>query len=114
MQTRRAGFTLIEVLLAIVLIDVGLLALVAGSAVLMRQATEVRARSNALRMANNRIQSLSAGPCASSIGSSVTGDAREQWTVAVQPNRVREVRDSVAFTAAGVERSVALLTRLPC
>lgn len=114
MRSHRAGFTLIEVLLAVVLIDVGLLALVAGSSVLMRQAAEVRARSDALRAANNRIQSLAAGPCASISGSSAGRDMREQWAVTVEPNRVREVRDSVVFTAAGVERAVSLLTRLPC
>ena len=114
MGSRRAGFTLIEVLLAVVLIDVGLLALVAGSAVLMRQAAELRARSDALRAANDRIQGLAIGPCLPAAGSSVTGDLREQWTVVLQPNRVREVRDSVAFKAAGAERSVSLLTRLPC
>jgi Tfp pilus assembly protein PilV len=114
MRLRRAGFTLIEVLLAVVLIDVGLLALVAGSAVLMRQAAEVRARFNALRAANNRIQALAVGPCASTVGSSEAGDVSEHWTVAVQPNRVREVRDSIAFKAAGTDRSVSLLTRLPC
>jgi prepilin-type N-terminal cleavage/methylation domain-containing protein len=114
MQSLRAGFTLIEVLVAIVLIEVGLLALVAGSAVLVRQTSEVRARSNALRAATARIEALGAGPCVSTSGASTVGDVHELWSVDLQANHVREVRDSVAFTAAGIGRSLALRTRLPC
>ncbi|HEY4215569.1 MAG TPA: prepilin-type N-terminal cleavage/methylation domain-containing protein [Gemmatimonadaceae bacterium] len=118
MQSRRAGFTLVEVLIAVMLIDVGLLALVAGSAVLVRRAAEVRTRSSALRAANNRIQTLSVATCGAASGAAsgaaATGNVREAWTVTLQPNHVRELRDSVAFTIAGDNRSVTLVTRLPC
>jgi Tfp pilus assembly protein PilV len=114
MRSRRAGFTLVEVLVAVMLIDVGLLALVAGSAVLVRRAAEVRARSNALHAAANRIQMLGAGPCAQTTGAAATGDVRESWGVVVRPNHVREVSDSVTFSAAGVAGTVALRTRFPC
>ena len=114
MRSCRAGFTLIEVLIAVVLIDVGLLALVAGSAVLVQRATEVRARSSALRAASNRLQTLGSGGCTPAVGASTTGGVREAWTVTLQPNHVRELRDSVAFTVAGDVHSIALVTRLPC
>lgn len=114
MQTRRTGFTLIEVLIAVMLIDVGLLALVAGSAVLVRRAGEVRARSNALRAAANRIQVLGAGPCTQTAGASPNGDVYETWAVVVYPSHVREVSDSVTFSVAGVPGSVALRTQFPC
>jgi Tfp pilus assembly protein PilV len=115
MRLKRFGFTLIEVLVAVVLIDVGLLALVAGSAVLVRRAAELRARSTALRAATNRIQLLGAQPCAAAAGS--TGPwrgQREDWSVVLQANDVREVLDRVTFTAGGDTHAVVLRTRLPC
>jgi prepilin-type N-terminal cleavage/methylation domain-containing protein len=117
MRRRRAGFTLIEVLVAVVLIDVGLLALVAGSAVLVRQAAELRMRNAALRAATNRVQFLGAGPClatAGGAGGSNAGALREEWSVSLQANNVREVLDRVTFTVGGDTRAVVLRTRLPC
>jgi Tfp pilus assembly protein PilV len=114
MSLRRAGFTLVEVLIAVVLIDVGLLALVAGSAVLVRRAAEVRTRSSALRAAGNRIQALSAAHCSATTGSANAAGLTEAWMVTLQPNHVRELRESVAFTVGGVPKSVTLVTRLPC
>jgi prepilin-type N-terminal cleavage/methylation domain-containing protein len=114
MRSSRAGFTLIEVLIAVVLIDVGLLALVAGSAVVVRRAAEVSTRSAALRTASNRIQTLGATRCAAITGGASSGGIDEAWSVTLEPNHVRELRDSVQFTVAGVPRSVALVTRLPC
>ena len=114
MRSHQPGFTLIEVLIAVVLIDVGLLALVAGSAVLVKRTAEVRARSTALRAASNRLQVLSSGVCAPVAGAAASGGVREAWSVLVLPNQVREIRDSVAFTIANDVRSVTLVTRLPC
>jgi prepilin-type N-terminal cleavage/methylation domain-containing protein len=115
MRFARSGFTLVEVLVAIVLIDAGLLALVAGSAVLVRQAAEVRARSTALHAASNRIQSLGALPCAVATGSAgVTPALREEWSVALLANNVRELLDRVTFTAGRDTHTVVLRTRLPC
>lgn len=115
MRTRRAGFTLVEVLIAVVLVDVGLLALVAGSAVLIRQTAEMRARSAAVRAAANRLQQLSGAACTPSTGSaSGSFGVREEWSVRLHGDGVREVRDSVTYAAPGGRKSVVLRTRLPC
>jgi Tfp pilus assembly protein PilV len=111
----RRGVSLVEVLLAILLIDFGLLALVAGSAVLVRQTTALRLRNAALRAASNRVQQLGGGPCAASSGSVTTPDGmREDWLVAPSANRMLDVRDSVTLPAGIASRSVVLVTRLPC
>jgi Tfp pilus assembly protein PilV len=111
----RLGFTLLEVLIAVVLIDVGLLALVAGSAVLIRQTADMRARNAAVRAAANRLQLLGAGACVARSGTA-NGPLgiRETWSVEVRGDSVRDVRDSVVYTAAATPRSVVLRTRFPC
>ena len=111
----RAGFTLLETIAAIILVDIGLLALVAGSAVLVRQTTQTRARATALHVASNRLETLGAVSCAVASGESVLPDGtHERWSAAIQPNAVRELRDSVTFPVSGETRSLVLRTRLPC
>lgn len=114
MRSRR-GFTLAEVLLAIVLIDVGLLALMGGSAVLLRQTNALRLRNAALRAATNRLQQLAAASCAASAGSAVTADGiREAWTLVALNGAIADVRDSVTFSSGSKTHALVLQTRLPC
>ena len=115
MRTPRSGFTLLEALIALVIINVGLLALVASTAVLIRQTTEVRARSAAVRAAANRVQQLGATICAPTSGSAAGAfGIRETWSIEVQQGGVRELLDSVTYTTPSGPRSVVLRTKLPC
>ena len=100
--------------MALLLVEVGLLALTGSTMVLLRQRTEVRMRSAAIRAASNRIQLLAAGPCEAASGAASDGNRiREIWDVGLVPNAVRELRDSVIY---GVDSAHAILlrTRLPC
>lgn len=111
----RHGFTLLEVLIAVFLVDIGLLALVAASAVLVRQATDLRLRSTALRVATNRLQLLGAAPCIAASGTaSGPSGVREQWGIDPPQNGVREIHDSVTYALSGSVKRVVLRTRLPC
>jgi prepilin-type N-terminal cleavage/methylation domain-containing protein len=111
----RAGFSLIETLIAVAIVNVGLLALVGSSAALVRHTNELRTRAAALRIASNRIERLGAAPCGGASGSTIhAGGIREQWAVTVRGNRIREVRDSVTFTIGAAARATVLTTRLPC
>jgi len=110
----RPGFTLAEVLIAVILIDAGLLALVAGTAVLVRQTNELRLRTAALRAANNRLQQLGSSPCQATAGAAAAAGVREDWVVAPRSDSVGDVRDSVTFQIGSASRSVVLSTRLPC
>jgi len=111
----RAGFTLVEVLLAVVLIDVGLLALVASSAVLVRETNALRLRNAALRAATNRLQRLGAAGCQPVSGSATTADGiREDWIVTVTAAGLIDIRDSVSFAVGTTTRGAVLRTKLPC
>lgn len=114
-RSGRYGFTLLEVLIAILVIDVALLALVAGSATLVRRATELRIRGAALRTATERIHSLAAGPCAAAAGNAL-GELglRESWILALPSPSIREISDSVAFPSQGHDGAIVLRTRVTC
>lgn len=111
----RYGFTLIEVLVAIVLIHVGLLSLVAASAMLVRRSTETRAESAALEAASNRLETLGAGPCTPSSGTT-TGPfgLREEWSAQLVPPATLFVRDSVSYGIPSRRRAIVLRIGVPC
>ncbi len=97
------------------LIDVGLLALVAGSTVLVRQTNELRARSSALQAASNRLQTLGGSGCQGSSGATDAPDgSHERWQVSVPAAGIIEIRDSVGFLVGRIPHAVTLRTRLPC
>lgn len=110
----RLGFSLIELLVALIIIQVGLLALAGTTLVLVRRRTEHRARVAAIRAASNRLEWLGAGPCQSTTGSAhPAAQVLERWSVQLGANGTRELTDSVTFGPADV-RAVVLRTRLPC
>ena len=113
--SNRRGFTLVELLVAVLLIDVGVLAIVAGTTMLARRQIELRTRTAASQLAANRIQRLISGPCVSTVGSAA-GDfgATEHWTATVLPPAARDLTDSVAFTIQDVPRSVVMRARTIC
>src|SRR5207249_8651152 len=106
------GFTLVELLVSILLIDLGLLALVAGSAVIVREVGDAHARSAAVHAAIDRLESAGAGPCVAAAGDADGPHGmHEHWTVTPLPNRTHEIVDSVTYPYAGTERRVVLRTR---
>lgn len=115
-KVSRDGFTLLEVLLAVMLVNLALLALVSATTILVRQINEEHARASAFRAAANRLQLLGASGCAATGGSAqLTANLRETWTVVAQANGIRELADSATFTVPPLsERAVVLRTRLPC
>ena len=110
----RAGFTLVELVLALFALEVALLALVAGGAVTVRRTTEVRARAAAIEAATNRLQQLTVAACAPVSGSASGGGLTEHWTVALVAPRVRDVVDSVDYGAGTLARRLVLRTRSLC
>jgi len=114
LQSRR-GFTLVELIVSVLLIDVALLALVAGSAVVVRRQVVLRTRLGAARIAANRLESLSIAPCAD-----VSGTARnergivETWQATIGPASRRDLRDSVAYADGPDQRSIILRLGTAC
>lgn len=110
----RRGFSLIELLVALIVVDVGLLALVGTMFVLVRDRSELRARSAAIRAASARLDWLGAGPCRPQIGSATaSAPLTERWSVAIGANATRELTDSVTFGVDGAH-AIVVRSRLPC
>jgi prepilin-type N-terminal cleavage/methylation domain-containing protein len=109
------GFTLIEVLVAIVLIHVGLLSLVATSAMLVRRTTETRVETAALEAATNRLETLGAGPCTPSSGAATGAfGLREEWSAQLIRPTTLAIRDSVSYGVQSRPRAVVLHTGVSC
>lgn len=109
----RHGFTIVELLVATLLVQVGLLATVAGSAVIVRSIRDDEARWRAVQRASNRIEWLAAAACApAAISTTYADGAREAWRVVVSEG-VRDLRDSVTFGGRD-GRAVTLEARAPC
>jgi Tfp pilus assembly protein PilV len=110
----RQGFTLLELLVAVILVDVGVLALVAGSGIVLRRQAELRAVRTARGIAVNRVEMLASTPCAATSGTSAPARGfTEAWTV-TPLSAGRDIRDSVTYSLGTAVRSLAVATRMAC
>ena len=104
-----------ETIVAIVLVEIGLLALTASTGIVVRETLIVRARTAALELARNRVETIAATPCvATSGGVSAPGGYREDWSARLVPVSSREIGDSVTYTVQRVTRTITLKTQTPC
>ena len=114
-QSNAKGFTLIEVVLALVLVAFGLFALSATSVLVTREIGGAGARVAAAMAARNRVEWLAVTPCAmlaSGIADHPHG-VREQWSIA-HGGQAALLRDSVAVTLPAGTTSVVVSSSRPC
>lgn len=95
----RAGFTLIETLVALVLFQFVMLALAAGAAVAARDLAKVRRLDRAHDTARNRVERLASQCPDPSAGTTETSAFEEHWRVEIIDRR-RLVTDSVAYMSS--------------
>jgi Tfp pilus assembly protein PilV len=106
------GFSLLELLVAMLLVDVAILGIVHTHAVVVRNRNEMRARSAAVTGATARIEQTLASPCTAGSGSSVLPVSAEFWSSSFD-GQTREISDSIVF-GASAPHVVVLRTRFPC
>lgn len=81
-MTDRRGFTIVEVLVAIIILTVGLLGLVTAAATVTRMITQGRWYTEASAYANERFEILRSESCGDvSDGSASRGSFTLSWTV---------------------------------
>jgi Tfp pilus assembly protein PilV len=113
MRLRRGG-TLLELLVALVLLDLALLSLATVGAVTVKRLGDSGRRSRAALAAANRLERLAALPCGAMSG----GTARlergvdESWTVERLSHSV-ELTDSIEIDTRPAER-VVIRRRVSC
>jgi prepilin-type N-terminal cleavage/methylation domain-containing protein len=98
----RNGFTLLEVLVALVVLGTGILGLSAGAALVSRLVGDGSRLTVAATVATARLEQLRARPCASAAsGTAVTRGIEERWAVASMgppgEPRALEVQLSVTY-----------------
>jgi prepilin-type N-terminal cleavage/methylation domain-containing protein len=118
-----AGFTLIEVMVALIVLGVGILALSGSSAVVNRMIGRGRIETHAALLAARRVEKLrmAAGstsprctsPSFGSGGPLWEDGLRQSWTVDPSGS-VRKVRVSVSYLTLRGSRSAVLETGIPC
>jgi Tfp pilus assembly protein PilV len=111
-RTHELGFSLLELLVAILLVDIAILAIVRTHAVVLRSRNDARARAAAVSAAAARVEQLLASPCVASSGSFSQRASTELWSSRLDGSS-REISDSIEFGGAARHRFV-LRTRSLC
>jgi prepilin-type N-terminal cleavage/methylation domain-containing protein len=103
----RAGFTLIEMIVAVVILTVGLLGLASTSAVITRQAGGNATQTLATQVIANRLEKFRSLGCSqiAPSGGETTRRISERWARVNTVNRVLFVVDTVTYTIAGTSRT---------
>lgn len=114
--SRRAGFTLVELLVALLLFDCALLALAGDAALLVRAAGAARRRATAATAAAATIQRLRVLGCpAPAQGQrAIAPGVTESWSVVADGDSVRRLRDSVGYRGLAGPTAYVLRTTLVC
>ena len=111
----RPGLTVVEVLVALVLVSVGLLAIAGASALALRTATAASFERRAVRHADRRLARLTAAGCTSAgVGSDSAAGLRERWSIADSLGGVAAVETSVEWLAGARRRVLTLRSALVC
>jgi type II secretory pathway pseudopilin PulG len=112
----RRGFTLVELLVALLLFDCALLAFAGDAALLTRAAGVARRRAIAAAAAGSTIEQLRAIDCpVPGAGQRlVAPGVSESWSVAADVDSVRRLRDSVAYGGLSGPAAYVLQSAVTC
>lgn len=115
-MNRERGFTIIEVIVAIIILSVGLLALVSSAAVVTRMISQGQRYSEASALANQRFEMLRSQTCAAMAnGSAASGRFTVAWTVVADATgRSRNVTVTVTSPTRTSTRNDVFQTVILC
>jgi prepilin-type N-terminal cleavage/methylation domain-containing protein len=108
------GYTLVELIVALLLFAVGGLALASTSAILGKGLNIDAARESAARIASTEIEMLTAGCHSASNGGRTYSQIRSDWTVTRQNPNTIEIRESVSYPGPGGRRTDSYRALVGC
>ena len=111
----RSGFTLIEVLVALVLFEFAMLALAASAAVAARNLALASLGTRAQQAARTRVEELRVGSCSRTVSGNSNGQGlTEFWSIRATGS-VRVVSDSVEYALPdGRRQRLVLYAHVVC
>ncbi len=121
-QTQEGGFTIVEVMVALVILVIGVLGLISASGSVNRMLSEGRWQTEGVQAASARLERLrqlakstSPGCTASGFanGTATTGNVTEAWTITASGTR-RTISASATYRLKRGLRTVTLTTTLSC
>jgi type II secretion system protein I len=112
----RRGFTLVELLVALILFDCALLALAGGTALVVRQAGSTTRRAIAQVVIDNRLAGMNGSQCPPpQTGSSEPSPGlHERWGVVALDSITRLLDDSVVVDLPGRRIAIAVHSARRC
>lgn len=113
----RSGFSVIEVLVALMVVTVGLLGIAGSTALTVRTTFDAVRRHAAAERAESRIAQLTAGGCDRAVSASAVDTAlqvTERWVVGARVNGFVPVTDTVRWTSARGPRTFSFSSALTC
>jgi len=112
----RGGFTIIELVVAIIIMTVGVLALATGAAGVAKQMRDGNQAALAAVVGQARMETIRSLGCSSlSSNTATTRGMTEKWNVVWISARARAVTESVTYVPrARVSRTVAWRSVVPC
>jgi prepilin-type N-terminal cleavage/methylation domain-containing protein len=123
MKHSSSGFTLVEVLVAIVVLGIGIVALVGSSAMVTRMIGRGKVETRAAQVASRRLETLrlaahSTSPRCTAAGFAnggpvTTSNVTESWVVPAV-GKVRTVQVNVSYRTVQGARTASLQTRIEC
>ena len=115
-RARRRGFTLAEVVIAMVILSVGLLALASGSMGVIRQMRAGNQASMAAMVAQSRMEKMRSRTCSSiTTGTATTSGMAEKWSVNAMSARISAVTETVTYVPRpGVTKKLGMTGVVPC
>lgn len=113
---RRDGFTMPELLIAIIVIAIGLLSLASGSVGVLRQMRWGNQSALAAIVATQRMENIRSQGCyLLSNGTATTRGLPEKWVVSTITSKAKAVVESVKYVPrAGLTRYVEMKSVVPC
>ena len=128
MKINQGGFTIVEVLVAVVVLAIGVVALAGSSAMVTRMVGRGKTSTYAAQVAARRLEALrslaasTATPCTaagfvngSRVAADSTGNVAESWVVQNGPTlSTRQVTVTVTYKVPNGTRTETISTLVPC
>ena len=110
----REGFTLVEVIVAMLIFTVGLLAMASTAGVVVKQMGDSSRMTVASAVARSRIEQLRLAPCATGMsGSATTRGVSEAWRLTPM-TRSSRIDVTVSFMTKNGTRTQSYRSMVPC